>query len=65
MHIVDQTKLVIGVVFALVAIAIFVTSRRSRGFGQRKQAAALLLIGGVLLIATGLGYIDIKGMLSG
>ena len=56
MHIDEQTKLVIGVLFAVIGVVILFSSRRARGFGQRKQAGALLLIVGALFIAIGLGH---------
>jgi drug/metabolite transporter (DMT)-like permease len=56
MHIVDQTKFLIGVLFAVIGLFILVSSRRSRGFGQRKQAGALLLLAAAVFIAIGLGY---------
>jgi drug/metabolite transporter (DMT)-like permease len=56
MHIVEQTKFLIGVLFALIGIGILVSSRRQRGFGQRKQAGVLLLIAAAVFIAIGLGY---------
>jgi drug/metabolite transporter (DMT)-like permease len=56
MHIVQQTKFLIGLLFAVVGIAVLVSSRRQRGFNQRKQAGLLLLVGAALLIAVGLGY---------
>ena len=62
MHIVDQIKFVIGILFALVGLGILVSTRRTRGFGQRKQAGALLLLVAALLIAIGLGH-DPRAML--
>jgi len=62
MHIVDQTKFLIGVLFAVIGVVILVSSRRTRGFGQRKQAGVLLLVVAALFIAVGLGY-DPKAML--
>jgi drug/metabolite transporter (DMT)-like permease len=56
MHIADQTKFLIGVLFAVIGLFILVSSRRTRGFGQRKQAGALLLIAAAVFIAIGLGY---------
>jgi drug/metabolite transporter (DMT)-like permease len=56
MHIVAQTKFLIGVVFALIGLGILVSSRRTRGFGQRKQAGVLLLIAAAIFLAIGLGY---------
>ena len=59
MTIVDMTKFVIGIVFALLGVAVLVASRSERGFGQRKQAGALFLVGAVALVAIGLGLIEI------
>ena len=56
MHIVDQTKFLIGILFALVGLGILISTRRTRGFGQRKQAGALLLLVAALFIAIGLGH---------
>jgi len=56
MHIVEQTKFLIGVLFAIIGIGILISSRRARGFSQRKQAGVLLLVAAAVLIATGLGY---------
>jgi drug/metabolite transporter (DMT)-like permease len=56
MHIVDQTKFLIGVLFAVIGLGILVSSRRTRGFGQRKQAGVLLLIAAAIFLAIGLGY---------
>jgi drug/metabolite transporter (DMT)-like permease len=62
MHIVEQTKFLIGVVFAVIGIGILISSRRQRGFGQRKQAGVLLLIAAAVFLAIGLGY-DPRAML--
>jgi drug/metabolite transporter (DMT)-like permease len=56
MHIVDQTKFLIGVLFAVIGLFILVSSRRTRGFGQRKQAGLLLLLAAAVFFAIGLGY---------
>ena len=56
MHIVDQTKFLIGILFAVIGLVILVATRRSRGFNQRKQAGVLLLVVALLLIAIGLGH---------
>jgi hypothetical protein len=58
-HVVDTTKFAIGIVFALVGAVVLISARRSRGFGQRKQAGSLFLIGAVLFLAVGLGLVDI------
>jgi hypothetical protein len=63
MHVVDQTKFAIGILFAVLGIGILVSARRSRGFGQRRQAGALMLVAAIVLVGTGLGYIDVRGML--
>jgi drug/metabolite transporter (DMT)-like permease len=59
MTIVDNTKFVIGIVFAVVGIALLVTTRRSRGFGQRKQAGILFVAAAAVFVAIGLGYLDL------
>ena len=56
MHIVDQTKFLIGILFVVIGLAVLVSTRRTRGFGQRKQAGVLLLIAAALFLAIGLGY---------
>jgi drug/metabolite transporter (DMT)-like permease len=56
MHIVDQTKFLIGILFAVIGIVILFASRRTRGFDQRKQAGVLLLVVAALFIAIGLGH---------
>ena len=55
----NQFKLVIGIVFALLGAGILIVSRGQRGFGQRKQAGVLFLIGSVVFVAVGLGYLDL------
>jgi drug/metabolite transporter (DMT)-like permease len=64
MHIVEQTKFLIGVLFAVIGVFILVSSRRTRGFDQRKQAGVLLLIAAAIFIAIGLGY-DPRALLRG
>ena len=59
MTIVDQTKFIIGIVFAVIGVAVLVSSRGTRGFGQRKQAGVLFLIGAVVFLAVGLGWLDL------
>jgi drug/metabolite transporter (DMT)-like permease len=56
MHIVDQTKFLIGILFALVGIGVLVSTRRSRGFNQRRQAGVLLLVAAAIFLAIGCGY---------
>ena len=59
MTIVDQTKFGIGILFALVGAGVLVVSRRERGFGQRRQLGALLLVGAAVFVSVGLGYLDL------
>ena len=59
MTIVDQTKFIIGIVFAVIGIAVLVSSRGTRGFGQRKQAGVLFLIGAIVFVAVGVGLLDL------
>lgn len=59
MEIVDRTKLIIGVLFALVGVALLFIQRGSRGFNQQRQAGALLLVGAVVFCTIGLGYLDL------
>ena len=59
MTIVDSTKFIIGIVFAVIGIAVLVSARGTRGFNQRKQAGALFLIGAIVFLAVGLGWLDL------
>ena len=59
MTIVDNTKFVIGIIFAVLGIAVLVSARATRGFGQRKQAGALLLVGAAAFVAVGVGLLDL------
>ena len=57
--IVDNIKFAIGLVFAGAGIAVLLMSRSERGFGQRKQAGALFLVGAAVFLAVGLGWLDL------
>ena len=59
MTVVDSTKLAIGILFGIVGAGVLIFSRGTRGFNQRKQAGALLLVGAAVFIAVGLGYLDL------
>ena len=59
MNIVDMTKFVIGIAFAITGIVLLVSTRGTRGFNQRRQAGALLLIGAAVFVAVGLGWLDL------
>lgn len=63
MIIVDTTKFAIGIVLLLAGPVVLWRSRGGRGFDQIKQAGALMMVAGLILLATGLGYLDIRGML--
>ena len=55
MQIVSMAKFVIGIVFLLVGIGLFIRTRGERGFGQFRQAALLCLVAAVIFGAIGLG----------
>ena len=59
MDIVDSTKFAIGILFGLVGVGVLVMSRKERGFGQRKQIGALLMVGAVVFVSVGLGWVDL------
>jgi hypothetical protein len=59
MTVVDGTRLAIGLAFAATGAALLVSARGTRGFGQRKQAGALMLVGAAVLVAIGLGWLDL------
>ena len=58
MQIVSMTRFVVGLVFLILAAALFVRARGQRGFSQHRQAAALSLIAAGLFLAVGLGWLD-------
>jgi drug/metabolite transporter (DMT)-like permease len=59
MTIVDNTKFWIGIVLAVIGVVVLVSSRRTRGFDQRKQAGALMLVAAIVFVAIGLGKLDL------
>jgi hypothetical protein len=59
MTIVDATKFAIGIVFAILGVGLLVLSRGTRGFGQRKQAGTLFVIGAAVFVSVGLGWLDL------
>lgn len=59
MEIVDSTKFAIGIAFALAGVIVLVVSRGTRGFGQRRQAGAMLLVAAAVFVAIGLGHLDL------
>ena len=59
MTIVDNTKFIIGIVLAIVGIGVLLQARGTRGFGQRKQAGAMMIVAAGIFVALGLGYLDL------
>ncbi|HEX8639570.1 MAG TPA: hypothetical protein VF704_00270 [Allosphingosinicella sp.] len=57
MEIVDATRFVIGIAFAVAGAGVLIVARGSRGFNQRRQAGVLFLVGSVVFVAVGLGLI--------
>ena len=55
MQIVNMTKFGIGVAFVLLAVGLFVWTRRERGFGQLRQAALLSLVAAIIFGGMGFG----------
>jgi drug/metabolite transporter (DMT)-like permease len=62
MHIVDTLKFAFGIVFILIGLAMLFQQRGRRGFGQKRQLGVLLILGGAVFVALGLG-IDVKAMI--
>jgi hypothetical protein len=58
MHIVSTAKLIIGLVFLAVALAMLPRALRERGFGKYRQLAALSLVAAAIFVARGLGLVD-------
>ena len=59
MTIVDNTKFWIGIVLAVIGLVVLLSSRRTRGFGQRKQAGVLMLVAAAVFVAIGLGRLNL------
>ena len=55
MQIVNMSRFVLGVAFVLLAIGLFVWTRRERGFGANRQAALLCLVAATIFGAMGFG----------
>ncbi len=58
MEIVDQTRFVIGIVFAVAGVVMLFLGRGGRGWNKYRQAGALFLVGAAVFVARGLGLID-------
>ena len=59
MEVVDQTKFMLGIAFAVVGTAVLVLSRGTKGFNQRRQAGALFLVAALVFVLIGLGKLDL------
>ncbi|HYD14565.1 MAG TPA: hypothetical protein VEC11_17090 [Allosphingosinicella sp.] len=59
MQIVNATRFVIGMVFLVVAVGLFLSTRGERGFGQLRQAAVMCLLAAGIFTAIGLGWLDL------
>ena len=57
MTIVDPLKFGIGVLFLVVGLFMLWLGRGERGLGQKRQIGGLLVIGGGIVMAVGLGLI--------
>jgi len=57
MALADPLRFAIGIVFVLLGIVMFVVSRGTKGFNQRRQAGALAVVGGGFFLVTGLGLV--------
>jgi len=62
MTIVDTTRFAIGILFALCGLFLLWHVRGTRGFGQKRQAGALLLVAGAAFVAMGLGLLDLSAI---
>ena len=63
MDIVNMLKFGIGIVLLLLGVIVLWRARGGRGFNQMKQAGALMVAAGLIFLAIGLGYLDLRGML--
>jgi cytochrome c biogenesis protein CcdA len=61
MEIVEPIRFGVGIVLLIVGAAFLWQARGTRGFGQKRQTGAVMLAGGALLVALGLGLIDFGG----
>jgi hypothetical protein len=61
MDIVNMPKFAAGIALLLIGIFILVYTRATRGFNRTRQTAAILLAGGALFVANGLGF-DVKSL---
>ena len=58
MEIVDTLKFGIGILFLGAGLVVLAQGRRERGFGQKRQLGALLVVAAAIFLALGLGYIE-------
>ncbi|MDQ8756666.1 hypothetical protein RCO27_10515 [Sphingosinicella sp. LHD-64] len=59
MTVADPLRVAIGILFVLLGIGMLLVSHGTRGFNQRRQAAALALLGGGFFLVTGLGLVEL------
>ena len=57
MTVADPLRFAIGILFVLLGIGMYVVSRGTKGFNQRRQAGALAVAGGGFFLATRLGLV--------
>ena len=61
MTIISPFRFAVGLALLAAAIVLLVRGRRERGFGQKRQIAALCLAGGGAILAAGLGWLSLWG----
>ncbi len=62
MDIVNPFKFAVGIVFALLGMAMLYQGRGRRGFNKKRQMGVLLIAAAAIFVAVGLG-VDVKGMI--
>jgi len=62
MEIVEPIRFIAGLALLVVALLVLWNARDTRGFNQHRQAGTVALAGGGLLVALGLGYVQISGL---
>jgi len=58
MTIVDPLKFGIGLLFLVIGVVVLFMGRSERGLGQKRQIGGLLVVGGGVVLAVGLGLIN-------
>ena len=62
MEIVEPIRFIAGLALLAIGLLMLWQARGTRGFNQHRQAGMVALAGGGLLVALGLGYIQISGL---